>query len=135
MLAEGAVDLPTWVGILGFAVLLAGQITNWITLKATQRRTISFEGDPVMKEDFDRHIQANYEAHAQIFSKIGGVERGAQSLVKDTEREAADSRRVLHQSVAHVGERVAKMEAATEMIDRRMAQMDAKLDRIAERIN
>ena len=38
------------VSILAVALALASQITIWITLKAPQRREISFSGRPSIKE-------------------------------------------------------------------------------------
>ena len=106
----------------------------WIMIYRVNRTEVSFTGTPVDKKEFDRHVHANAEEHVRIFSKIGGVERGSASLVSEKEKAAAETRHKMHESIKDTGERVARLETQTDMIDRRITGMDGKLDRIRDLI-
>jgi len=82
-----------------------------------QRREVTFGFEPVSKKDFDearlardaeikgvigalnRHIDVNRVEHENMFSKLGGVERGARAELHAANREAEESRRRLHQEI------------------------------------
>ncbi|GEM_PF-5151391 len=46
-------------------------------LNRKESREVSFAFDPAGKDDFEKHIAQNEQAHRDLFAKIGGVERGA----------------------------------------------------------
>ena len=113
MIADLAINLSIGVSIFAVALALAGQITIWITLKAPQRREISFSGTPVDKRDCQELMTQCHAVHDQIFNRISGVERGVEARVtkiedqlKETERrldEKAEKRAVhLHNRVNHI---------------------------------
>jgi hypothetical protein len=80
------------------------------------------------REAFEKHIGENREDHDKIFSKIGGVERGAATSL---EQKVETVRR----DVVIVGNQVAALKSQTDLQNQQLARMDSKLDRLAERKN
>jgi hypothetical protein len=113
-----ATQLGSW--IVCFFAVLQGVFTVvlLVTINQKQKREVSFAGEAVDKKDFDRALQENKEVHNQLFAKIGGVERGIEEKISKkidaSEAEARESRRVMHQGLDALGQRVASMETATQ---------------------
>ena len=80
----------------------------------------------VSKADFNTFTQHNDQTHKELYSKIGGVERGANSSI-DQKVE------IVRKDVIEVGKQVAALKGQNEMQTQQLARMDAKLDRLAER--
>jgi len=78
------------------------------------------------RETFDQHIQQNREDHEKIFSKIGGVERGAANVIEQRVE-------VVRRDLVNVGQQVSGLQAETKLQNQQLARMDAKLDRLTER--
>jgi hypothetical protein len=91
----------------------------------------------VAKETFVALVTKNDAVHEQIFSKIGGVERGAAAAVDKKMEELRTERRndlsAIHHDINEVGKKVAGLEKETELQNQSMARMDSKLDRLIER--
>lgn len=133
MFADATSNISTIAEVLTMIVLATGQITIWITLKSPQRREVSFVGDPVEKKEFERLMAENTAVHGQLFSRIGGVERGANEALKKSDDVGSESRRRLHSELQEVSSSVAALTKQADLADTRMFQMDAKLDRLIER--
>jgi hypothetical protein len=127
-------ELGAWVYGLATVLQIASTIAILVTVNSKQKREVSFAGDPVDRKDFERHAAEDVAVHNQLFAKLGGVERGAAATVKEYEISANESRRAMHTEITEIKERVAGLESRTEMIDRRIVQIDSKLDHISERI-
>ena len=67
--------LELWVAI----AFLAGVAANLVTLikvNQKQKREVSFSFEPASKMEFERHVESNRQEHAQLATKLSGVERG-----------------------------------------------------------
>ena len=128
-------ELGAWLYAAATIAQLVATITVLITLNSKQRREITFAGVPVDKTDFDKHVQENREVHTQLFAKLSGVQRAAETTLHGRERDAVEGRRQMHETISTLGERVAGVETQTEMIEKRTAQIDTKVDRLIERMN
>lgn len=87
---------------------------------------VAMQKEFASKHEFDAHVARNDEDHKGIFSKIGGVERGAASSLEQKVE-------VVRKDLIHVGNQVAGLKAQTDLQNQQLARMDAKLDRIAEK--
>lgn len=89
------------------------------------------------KEELAALSLNNDGVHKDIFSKIGGVERGAnastEKKLEELRHERREDMRVLHAEINEVGKKVAGLEKETELQNQSMARMDSKLDRLIER--
>jgi hypothetical protein len=75
------VEIAAWLGCLTFLVMLANGVLKLVD-RAKGRPTpgeVQSEAAEkfARKIEFDRHLDANEQAHRDLFSKLGGVERGA----------------------------------------------------------
>lgn len=95
------------LAILGGAYYAKGIFTR------SQKREVSFETDFTPQKDFDRLVTTNNAEHAQLFSKIGGVERGANERMDEiaaaSERANQESREKLHQRINRISIGVARL--------------------------
>lgn len=80
----------------------------------------------VAKTEFQTHVNQNTRDHENIFSKIGGVERGAKSAVEQQVE-------VVRRDLMKCGNDIAALQASTEMQNQSLARVEAKLDRLIER--
>src|SRR5687767_7356399 len=64
-----------WV-IAAFLLGVAVNVVALVMVGRKQKREVSFSFEPASKEDFEAHIAQNQREHENLFSKIGGVERG-----------------------------------------------------------
>ena len=135
------VSIAAWLACLAFVVML---------INGGMKMVRSFKDTPApsevqreaaamfaQKEELNKHIEWNRREHENLFSKIGGVERGVEGRVEqklDASRaERREDMHSLHHEVNEVSKKVASLERETEMQNQRMASMDAKLDRLIER--
>jgi hypothetical protein len=130
-------ELGTWMYALGSVIQIAATVTILVTINSTQKREVSFAGEPVDKKDFDHLAAENAAVHDQLFAKIGGVERGLDGRLAGRldkfEAEAIGSRRLMHQNISAIGNDVAALKKEAELANQRAFQMDAKIDRLIER--
>ena len=139
LLADSAANWNLGATIVLAGVALASQITMWISMKGSQKREVTFAGNPVDRKEFDKHVEENRNDHDKLFSRIGGVERGVEarlvSRIEKSEVEATESRRILHRDVAEIDRKVAGLSAKAETTETAIYNLDAKMDRLIERKN
>jgi hypothetical protein len=87
---------------------------------------VAMEKEFATKRELEKVEQANNQDHRDIFSKIGGVDRGATQKLS-TEVGA------IHTRINSIEKSVGGLETATELQNQRLAQMDSKIDRLIER--
>lgn len=90
-----------------------------------QPLTVELVEQFVTKEEFKDHVDFNNVTHRDLFSKIGGVERGRDAKIS-TEIGA------VHNRVNAIEKAVGGLEVATNLQNNQLARIDAKLDRLAE---
>jgi hypothetical protein len=126
ILADISTDIALVISI-GMGVLaLAGQITTWLTLKSPQKREVTFTGEPVDKNDFEKALRDNKEDHDKLFSIIGGVER-------EVENRLNHALEKIHQRLNPLEGEICALREGSETNTARLVQMDAKIDRLIER--
>jgi len=130
-------DLGAWVYALATIIQIASTIAILLTINSTQKREITFAGEPVDRKDFDKHVAEDVAVHSQLFAKIGGAERGLESRLESRmdkfETDSKESRRVMHRDISAIGNDVAALKKEAELANQRSLQMDAKIDRLIER--
>jgi len=120
--------LELWVAV----AFLAGVAANLVTLfrvNQKQKREVSFSFEPASKVEFERQVESNRQEHAQIFAKLGGVERGwndrltavhrellerIDARFAEMQREDRESRRVLHERINEVLAAVTRIQGKME---------------------
>lgn len=146
--------LPTWaetLTVVAFIVSIIGNLAQYSmsktmreALKQKQQTEISpqpfivaMEKEFTAKRDFENHLAENKREHENLFSKIGGVDRGAAQRLSDELKSLRQERKEdvseLHEKVNDVAKSVAGLEKETELQNQKMSSMDAKLDRLIER--
>jgi hypothetical protein len=81
----------------------------------------------VSKTDFHTHMHANDQAHKDIFSKIGGTDRGIAGKLSLELRE-------VHARINLLDKSNGRLEATTELQNVQLAAMDGKITKILERM-
>lgn len=114
-----------WNVILTIGVLLSLAV-NAVAVFRGNRREVEILPGVVAKEEFNRHVESNANDHRDIFSKLGGVDRGAAKKISDESL-------VLHNRINSLDKAVGGLETAAEMTNQRLVQIDAKIDRLIER--
>lgn len=118
-------DVITW-GVILVMTTIAANIAVIFGTRQKQRREVSFEFEPASKEAFATHVIENREAHEQIFSKIGGVERGAKSALEQQVE-------VVRKDVMQCGRDISGLKVETQLQNQSLARVESKLDRLIER--
>jgi len=75
------------VAVLIALISAVANIVFIIRANQSQRRDVRVVADSPTKQEFDIHVNQNLTEHAQLFSKVGGVERGLSANVTRLERE------------------------------------------------
>lgn len=109
------------------ALQIATLVAGFLRGREAARRSVSFEGVPLDKSEFEKHVAQNREEHDHIFSKLGGVERGIRAEMR------ADLAPVIVEQ-KRMGESLAALNQATNAQDRHLEKIDAKLDGLRELI-
>jgi hypothetical protein len=73
--------------VLGSLASIGANIATALSVRRTQRREVSFQFTPASKEEFERHVASNKQEHENLFSKIGGVERGSTARLDEFSKE------------------------------------------------
>lgn len=110
---------------IGLVASIVANFATVISVRRTQKREINFGFVPASNDDFEKHLAANQKEHENLFSKLGGVERGARERLdmvtskwqdrideKFSTMQAADQagRKEIHQRIDQVLVAVSKME-------------------------
>lgn len=130
LLAQSALDgdfmLKFLLGgllLLQIATLVGGLLRG----REAKRRSVSFEGVPLDKAEFIEHCNENKREHENLFSKLGGVERGIRSEVKlDVEK--------IYNEVNRLREGQAAGNALTHAQDRKLEGMEKLMHEIRNMI-
>ena len=135
MFAETVATLPDPKGpeAIGWIILVIGQLIAIATSVAAllrsfhpQKRDITIQGTVVNKDEYDKHRTEARESEDQLHSKIGGVERGLRGELKQETKEVREAVSKLTFSVGALTE-------SNLLQNQRLANIDAKLDRLIER--
>jgi len=121
--------------IISALCMVITAVLAWVSIYRVNRVNVSFSGEPVDKKDFEKALNENASVHAQIFSKIGGVERGASQSIKDYEAAATESRRKMHDEISAIDRKVSRLEATSELNTATLIRVEGKFDRVLERDN
>lgn len=78
------------------------------------------------KEAFEQHVKDDKREHENLFSKIGGVDRGNGEKMS---REVG----AIHSRINGIEKSLGGLEKAAELQNQQMASLDAKITRILER--
>jgi len=134
-----ALQIGLWV-IAATAVLQALGAAMGIAkffINRAEKRQVMISPEVVGRPDFDAHVSENRHQHENLFSKLGGMERGINgylnSELKTLREERREDTRALHQEVNDVAKKVSGLEAANALQNQRLAEINAKLDRVIER--
>jgi hypothetical protein len=120
----------TWLAVLGFLLFIWNQGAK--ALRSTKDKP--HPGDVqresaekyVTKPEFQNHVAKNDKDHDNIFTKMGGVERGAKSAVEQQVE-------VVRKDVAQCGRDIAGLKVETQLQNQSLARVESKLDRLIER--
>ena len=126
MFAQGIVpaEMAAWVACLAFAVMLFNQMARAKrTLFAEKQQTVVSPQPLEVKEVSGFVTEGDYR------NRLALVEKQLDELRVDRKADAT----ALHEKVNGVAREVSELAAATELQNQRLAQMDAKLDRMIER--
>ncbi len=121
-----------WQVLLVLNLLLSGAATVVTLIRGGRQRIdpqplqVQAAAEYVSKEVFDAAVTEVKEEQSRLFSKLGGMERGLRDEVR---RDVAE----LHEKVNGVSVQVGALSKATDLQNQQLAQISAKLDRVAER--
>jgi hypothetical protein len=124
--------------VLSMICVVITTILAWVAIAKAQKVQVTFAGTPVDKKEFEKHVERDDMEFDNLHARIGGTERGVERRLTDrinaVEAKDAESRRTLHLEVGTISRQVAKLEANDETNTTRLVQMDAKIDRLIERM-
>lgn len=107
---------------LGMISTVITVVLAWVMIYRVNRTEVSFTGTPVDKKEFEKHEEENREEHARIFAKLDLM---AAEYKRDREE--------LHGRINPIEGSICALRANSEMNTPRLAQMEAKIDRLIER--
>lgn len=126
MFAQGLVpaDLAAWAACLAFTVMLFNQM-------ARARRTLFGEKEQtvVSPQPIEVKEVPGFVTESECHRRHAPLDKQLDELRADRKANAA----ALHEKINGVAREVSELRAATELQHQRLAQMDAKLDRMIER--
>lgn len=119
--AEAAPTAAQWNGFYVVAtalVVVAANVTAiWAALRK-QKREIHFGFEPASKVEFETMVKRNEREHENLFSKIGGVERGQSAKLDakfaELSKDAHDGREKIHDRINVVLKAVSRLEGKIE---------------------
>ncbi len=117
----GAIGLAlTGISVFGKAQV---RVEQPVAITLTEELHKSFAA----REVFEKHVEDNRRDHENIFSKIGGVDRGSGAKIS-TEVTA------IHARINLLDKSNSRLEATTEMQNQTLSQITADVKRILERM-
>lgn len=146
---DAAQFLQFWI-IIGFLTMVGGQAATLIVMLSNrkQKREVSFGFEAPTKGDFEKHVEQNRREHENLFSKIGGIERGAGARMDALAHEwhkvmddrfetlmASDKtdRSEIHRRINGLEKEMGGVLKAIEISNQLIAAVSSKVDRLAER--
>lgn len=124
ILAETAPTGIQWNGFLtvcGFLAFFAANLATVWAVTRKQKREIHFGFEPASKAEFDRQAAANEQVHRDLFSKLGGVERGSKAHTDSSVER-------LSEQISKMGRNVASLDTETKNQNAWLERIDKKLD-------
>jgi len=119
-------EFETWFAPIALIVSTVAALITIVFSNRSQKREITFLGEPVDKKDFEKALRDNKEEHDKLFSKVGGIEREIESRL-DSDREK------FHLRMNPIEGEICALREASETNTDRLVQMEAKIDRLIER--
>jgi hypothetical protein len=107
MIIADVVTIPTWAAVAGSVLFLttigSSVATIWLAVRKPkiepQPLLVEMERQVVTKDEFHRHEETNEATHKDLFSKIGGMNRGFQAdLLKLSNDVAGLERETINQN-------------------------------------
>lgn len=134
-----ALQIGLW--IIGATAVLQAVAAAFSIIRAVvnraERREMTLNAEAVPRPDFDVQIAENKHEHENIHARLGGVERGITSHLNGEIRALREERRedisALHGELNEVARKVSSLEATNTLQSQRLAEINAKLDRVIER--
>lgn len=147
------IEIAAWLACAAFVVMFVNGATKMVRNFKDRPAPGDVRAESlerfVPKPAFEKHIEENKREHENLFAKIGGVERGGVARMETLSREWREivddkvteliksdngGREKLHERINKVMESTAALQASTTLQNQTLAQLGAKLDRLAERI-
>ena len=105
-------------------------------INRSEKREVTISPDVVSRPDFEAHALENKQEHSHLFSRLGGLERGLHSRldaeIKLLREEGREDIRALRVELNDVAKTVSSLEAFNTLQTQRLAEINAKLDRVIE---
>jgi predicted transcriptional regulator len=127
--------------LLGFGSLIVAviAINKRTEVKVTPNPLHVKEAESyVAKPEFEKHVTLNNQDHRDLFSKVGGVERGAASKLSEELKTLREERRedtdALHNKINKVDREVGELKAATNLQNQTLAGLNSDIKRILGRL-
>ena len=120
-----SLNIAAWLACAAFLVVLANNVLKLIDRIKDKPHPGDVQRDGnekfATKNELQRHIEHDDSVHRDLFSKIGGVERGTNG---NTEKKVDD----LRKDVVAIGKEVAALRATTVLQTQSLARIENKLD-------
>jgi hypothetical protein len=88
----------------------------------------------VTKEEHDRHVALDQQEHSNLYSKVGGVERGARSAIeqaaRDLRTEAKADMNAVHEKINKVDREVGAIAKGMEMQNQQLARIEMNMSNV-----
>jgi len=140
--ANPPVEIAAWLGCLAFLVVLANGVLKLVDRVKGKPSPGEVQAEAAekftRKEEFERQVATNEQVHRDLFSKIGGVERGnnanAEKKIEELRHERREDMRVLHEEINDIGNDVAGLKKETELQNQTLTAVTTDIKRILERL-
>lgn len=120
------------------ALMAIGTIGLFILARKKQSIEVTPGFVPVSKKDFEEHAKRNADEHDKLFSKIGGVERGAaarlEEQLKSMRTESVADRSLMHEKINQARESVASLDMANQIQNQQLAALQTDIKTILSRL-
>lgn len=97
---------------LNMICLVITTVLAWVMLNKTNKTEVTFTGTPLDKKEFERHQQENKEEHDRIFAKFDAMQ----------------------ERINPIENAISALSEASATNSARLVLMDAKIDRLIERV-
>lgn len=119
------------VGTIGAMIVMIIALNKKQEVKVDQPVSITITEELhnsfAAKESFDKHCEENRREIENIFSKIGGVDRGAGNKISAEVT-------AIHARINLLDKSSGRLEATTELQNEKLKSMDSKLDGMPDRV-
>jgi predicted nucleic acid-binding Zn-ribbon protein len=132
MLAQASNNAP----LVGNWIFAATMVCQFLVLalqlwkgNSAQKREVSFVGECADKTEFDLHREENKGEFANLYKKIGGVERGIRGEIKsdleNVRHELQEIRQEFSAEMRAVTNNVASLKTATDLQNEQMSRIES----------